>query len=139
MQVTVNWQFIADDDDPQWRYNCGLYAYLDPADFEILYIGKVYGCTVRQRHSASDKGGLWDYLNSLGIENHHVLVGTVALRPGSSPSRLTGQMIADVESLLINQTQPRGNIQCRGSRIMRPGMRVTCAGAWPLEQRVFLD
>lgn len=43
-------------------------------------------------------------------------------------TRLTGQLLADVESLLIYQEQPWGNIQSRISRNSRPGMRVHCSG-----------
>ncbi len=52
---------------------------------------------------------------------------------------MTRQLLVDVESLLIYEVKPWGNIQAQSSRIQRPGLMVECRGAWPLRKRVFQD
>jgi hypothetical protein len=123
MKVTVNW--LAVDDHPEaWSWNCALYAYLHPNDRKILYLGKAHGTTVRGRWNAPDKARLWRSLEKdRGIFEHRVLVGRL-----STPERLTRQLVADVESLLIFATEPWGNISARDSRISRPGLLVRNTG-----------
>ncbi len=53
--------------------------------------------------------------------------------------RLSSQLLADVESLLVMRLQPPGNISSTRSRIYRPGMRVKCAGDWPHRRNAFHD
>ena len=139
--ITVKWTAIQNDEDPRWQDNCGLYAYLTTNWDEVLYIGKVDGCTVRQRFSAPDKRSLFVELSKKrNINRVSVIVGDIILKAdGDYRPRLTSQKIADVESLLINRVKPWGNIACMGSRISRPGMLVTCSGEWPHRRRVFLD
>jgi hypothetical protein len=139
--VTVRWTLIQSIQDPKWQDNCGLYGYLTTSHDEVLYIGKVDGCTVRQRFNAADKRVLFkDLAGERNINEVSVIVGDIILKlDGAYRPRLTSQKIADVESLLINRVQPWGNIACRESRISRPGMLVTCTGAWPLRRRIFLD
>jgi len=127
MLVNVYWQHI--DDVPQaWGWNCALHAYQHPSTDEILYVGKADGTTVRARWNAADKEGFWrDLEQQRGIFKHGVLVGTI----GTS-FRLTRQLLADVESLLIFAMEPWGNIASRSSRITRPGLVVRNFGqAWP--------
>lgn len=54
-------------------------------------------------------------------------------------ARLTKQLLADIESLLIFEIQPWGNIQSRESRIARSGLELLCNGSWLHRQRVFRD
>src|SRR5262245_37240660 len=137
MEVKVHWKVVEDELDEQWNFNSGLYAYLTPKHDEILYIGKVDGCTVRQRWNATDKMKFWrDLERERRVYRHAVLFGGISLQLGS---RLTGQLLSDVESLLIHQVSPWGNIQSRKARIIRPGMRVVCTGYWPLSTRTFTD
>lgn len=53
MRVQVDWNWLpADDlDDPAWRLSGVVYAYLAPPPHpnEVLYIGKAWGTTIRQR------------------------------------------------------------------------------------------
>ena len=139
--VTVKWQRIDDDDEAGlWNVSRGLYAYLDldgGDEEEILYIGKVDGTTVRRRWNRSGKQGFWDGLErERGIHSHGVIVGLIRLPEGR---RLSREIICDVESLLIHRLCPWGNIQCRLSRISRPGLTVRCVGDWPPQQRVYVD
>ena len=104
---------------------------------EILYIGKAHGCSVRQRWKAGDKMLFWRALESeRRIFEHVVLVGEICLEAGR---RLTRELLSDVERLPINEIKPYGNIACIRRRIIRPGLRVTCTGAWPLSTRRFTD
>lgn len=141
MRARVRWHVVGDDSDPRWRNNCGLYAYLAPDSREILYLGKVDGCTVRQRWRAPDKMVFWRALErERSLFQHVVIVGEVELvADGGSAPRLTRQKLADIESLLIMEVQPWGNVAARRSRISRPSMRVSCAGAWPLREKTFVD
>jgi hypothetical protein len=118
-----------------WKFSRCLYAYTYGE--EILYIGKSVGTTVRGRWVRSGKSGFWDALEEdRGIFEHIVLVGIIELPKGR---RLSRETIADIESLLICRVKPWGNIQCRNSRITRPGLTVLCEGGWPLEHRLFID
>jgi hypothetical protein len=82
------------------------------------------------------KPEFWEYLDQRGMDAHAVLVGDVELAPGR---RLSRELLADIESLLIKRLRPAGNIQAIRSRISRPGLDVTCEGDWPHERRRFLD
>jgi len=53
--------------------------------------------------------------------------------------RRSSELLGDVESLLITRLRPFGNIQSRGSRVMRPGLRVQCTGDWPFRRFRFYD
>lgn len=117
------------------NYTCALYAYLAPVRAEVLYVGMCYGTSVRQRWRYSSKKSLWDFLNENRSKNHRLIVGAQ-----ESESKITRQVVQDVESLLIYELMPIGNIQSKSSRIPRPGMVVRCKGAaWPLTRRTFRD
>lgn len=136
MRVEIHWQYL-DEDHKGWRQARCLYAYIAPDQTEILYIGKSWGTTVRERWSRSGKAQFWDDLErQRGIWEHCPLIGEVALGNGR---RLTHELICDIESLLIHHLQPWGNIQSRSSRISRPGLSVVCMGDWPLSKREYLD
>lgn len=78
MRARVRWHVIGEDLDPRWRNNCGLYVYLTPDGREILYVGKVDGCTVRQRWRALDKMALRRALErECGLFRHVGIVGEV--------------------------------------------------------------
>jgi hypothetical protein len=129
MRVDVHWQGVGDDGEA-WDWTCGLYAYQHPRARELLYIGKADGTSIRGRWRAADKDGLWrDLERDRRIYQHRVLVGAFALAP---EMRLTRQLVADVESMLIFAVQPWGNIASCRSRICRPGLRVRNFGrVWP--------
>lgn len=134
--IFFDWDILDHDDHEGWDQLRCLYAYCS-RDREILYIGKCWGTTVRQRWQFESKPEFWSDLETQRrIFSHMVLVGTVALYPGQ---RLTHQLLFDAESLLIHRLQPRGNIQSRLSRIERPGLVVHCRGDWLERQRRFHD
>ena len=126
--IKIDWKALRDD-DPDWNYRGCLYAYLTTNSKEILYIGKAWGVTVRSRWSRSGKEKFWDDLETQRkIYKHIPIIGKLRL---PSRQRLTAQLLADVESLLIGMEEPWGNIQSRDTRISRPGMTVECSGKWP--------
>jgi hypothetical protein len=137
MRVRLHWHRLDHDDHELWDLSPAIYSYTFRRS--ILYIGKADGTSsVRRRFEASDKDSLFDFFaDELGVEPHQV-----AVRVGEFhfDGRLTQQMVADVESLLIAAVRPRGNIAAIGSRIARPGMSVRCIGdAWPSTYRHFVD
>lgn len=135
MQVAVRWREVDRDDDERWSYTCCLYAYVVLGGPEILYIGKCDGCTVRSRWR--NKVKFWrDLERERNILNHWVIVGEVGVPDGY---RLSRQLLADVESLLIWNVKPWGNIQCQTNRMQRVGLSISCTGAWPLRQRLFRE
>jgi len=135
MEIKVEWE-ILEDTDSSWESCRCLYAYLAPKGKEILYIGKAWGTSVRNRWSRNGKEEFWEDLEKQrGIKYHIPLIGKIYLQVGR---RLTGELLADVESLLINIEKPWGNIQSQKNRIGRPGMRVTCNGTWP-GQGLYID
>ncbi len=104
---------------------------------EILYIGKAWGVTVRGRWNRVAKQAFWtDLEKKRGIYKHRPLLGEVRL---NYAGRLSSQLLADVESLLIRAEQPWGNIQSKAQRTPRPGLSVHCAGRWPGQARAYLD
>lgn len=136
MLVKVTWYEINDENKILWKISRGLYGYLGPAD-KILYIGKVDGTTVRKRFQPSAKPELWDFfVNDLEISEVRIIAGLVELPKGSRHSR---QLLSDIESLLICNIQPPGNIACRNTRISRPGLSVFCCGDWSYYKSKFLD
>jgi hypothetical protein len=135
--VRLHWQYVVDEDDPRWGYQRTLYAYLAPHRPEVLYLGKCDGTTVRARWSYSAKTGAWDFINNdRGLRSHRLIVADIEMPSGS---RLTRELLSDIESLLINRIDVCANIQCRSSRIRRSGLEVRCLGAWPLGTRAFRD
>ncbi len=135
--IKIEWGCTSGKDDPLWRVKRGLYSYLHPNTREILYIGKVDGTSVRQRWNYSAKSKFWDDLCSqLEIRQHAIIVGQLKLK---FPQRHSIELLADVESLLIMKLQPRGNIQSKKKRVLRPGMAVACHGDWPVDRKVFIE
>jgi hypothetical protein len=127
----IRWRLVGEV-DPAWRWSGVLYAYLHPSEPELLYIGKADGATsdLRRRWRADDKLEFWrDLERQRGLFAHRVIVGEVTLPAGR---RLSRQLLADVESLLIFAVGPWGNLQSRESRLSRPGFSVRCTGrSWP--------
>jgi hypothetical protein len=137
MFATVRWTALDNEGThPLWLAIRGLYAYVGPKN-EVLYVGKVDGTTVRQRWNRSGKEAFWNDLErERNIFKHAAIFGAIELGMGS---RLTRELLADIESLLIKRVQPWGNIQSRNMRIARPGLHVRCAGSWPLQKSQFYD
>ena len=137
MLAIIQLSRISGQSKPLWSQTRVLYAYLASVNHEILYIGKADGTTVRQRWTRSAKEGFWaDLEKERRILRHGILAGEIELEKGY---RLTRELLADIESLLIKRISPWGNIQSRWSRILRPGLRVICKGEWPLKRRDFRD
>ncbi len=135
--VRLHWHIVSGDDDPRWGYQRALYAYLAPQRREILYVGKCDGTTVRARWNYAAKAGAWDFINNdRDLRSHRLIVADIELPAGG---RLTRELLTDIESLLISRVDACANVQCRRSRIQRPGLEVRCLGAWPLDTRIFRD
>jgi hypothetical protein len=127
----------ASDGDLGWHLNCALYAYCTVDYSEILYIGKTDGTTVRRRWNRSAKEAFWEARErERRILRHAALLGEIVLE---RQGRLTRELVADIESLLIMRVKPWGKIQCLSSRISRPGLQVMCVGESPLARREFRD
>ncbi|MBZ5553345.1 MAG: hypothetical protein LAO21_11540 [Acidobacteriia bacterium] len=135
MRVTVHWKSLKEGDDGWGQIRC-LYAVLGRGK-EILYIGKCWGKTVRERWTRSGKPDFWDEIEQeRGIKKHALLVGTVEM---DRSRRLTHWLLMDIESLLIICEQPWGNRQSKKSRIPRPGLIVKCVGTWPSKTKTYRD
>jgi hypothetical protein len=134
LAVTLHWFWVEGDDDSRWRHDLALYAYLAPFKAEIYYMGKCDRTSVRGRAAYSAKSGAWDCINKLS-KTHRVIVAEIEVG-----QRLTRELLADIESLLIFTIQPCCNVQNTQSRgkHCRRGMRIKCKGeAWPLSKRVY--
>ena len=117
--ASVDWVALPEDHD-DWDASRCLYAYLAPDESEILYIDMTWDQTVRARWNYSAKPKLWDYLEfEHGMHHHITLAGHIELAPGR---RLSKALLIDIESLLINELQPCGNVQATASRISRSGV-----------------
>ena len=137
MLIEVEWTFLEHDRHPLWTDSCCLYAYLQPKLDRLLYIGKADYSTVRERMHGDHKAVLFDDIfRRYGTDQVRVLHGQFLLEEGR---RRSSELLGDVESLLIMRLLPFGNIQSRGSRITRPGLRVQCTGDWPFKRFRFQD
>jgi hypothetical protein len=132
--IEIRWRTL-DDEDLGWDSCRCLYAYLTPNRKEILCIGKAWVATLRDRWYK--KRAFWKDLDKKrGIKHVIPLIGEVYL---FGEQRLTRELLADIESLLINAEKPWGNIQCQKDRISRPSMQVKCTGKWPKRRRMYED
>jgi hypothetical protein len=100
MGIKIKWKAIGPRSE-WWDYSHVLYAYLDPATDQIVYIGLAYHRTVRQRFNDRDKDALFKFLNKRGIREVEVLAGDLRFE-----GRLTKQLLSDIESLLIKRLRP---------------------------------
>jgi len=129
--VHIRWEFVVEDNEALLSVDTCLYAYIDAQKNELVYIGKCYGTTVHERWNAEDKDLTFDRIARLGtpIKDIALSVGLISL---SDNKRFSAQLVQDLESLLIFEEQPCGNIQNRASRgFGRPGLVVDCSGHWP--------
>jgi hypothetical protein len=134
LQVTLHWHLVDDNTDTRWRHDLALYAYLSPIKGDILYIGKCDRTTVRGRWRYSAKPAVWDRINKR-CKRHCLIVAEIEV-----DQRLTRELLADIESLLIYHVKPSCNVQNTVSRgIYSRHMRVECTGKWSLSKRVFWD
>jgi hypothetical protein len=137
MILNVDWIRLRPEYENLWHVRRAVYAYTTKDFSEFLYIGKATSTTVAQRWAAPDKQKLWrDLEQQRNIFGHQLLIGHMPVEPGL---RLSMELLADIESLLIYRLQPWGNIQSQNSRISRPGMTIRCRGDWPHHQKVFRD
>lgn len=137
MDIQVRWSYLTTDDDPRWSEEYCLYTYLHPRRDWLLYIGKADYSTVRRRFHGDHKDQLFrDIRHRYHVSEVRVLHGELVLEPGR---RRSSELLSDVESLLIMRLQPFGNIASTQSRITRPGLRVSCRGAWPFKRARFHD
>jgi hypothetical protein len=128
--IRIRWTPIEVEHDPRWTASRSLYAYLHPRQDELLYVGKAWSTTVRQRFHAADKDRFWRDLEiQRGLYHHRVIHGGVELPSGKRMSRA---LLADLESMLIFVEEPWGNLTCLADRRSRPGLVARCTGiAWP--------
>jgi hypothetical protein len=136
MRVEVEWTGV-EAGGPLWRDARCLYAYVDADAERLLYVGKADFQTVRQRLACPGKDDLFEYLRrELAVDAFRVVHGRPWLDEGR---RLTSELLADVECVLILRLRPFGNVACTRSRISRPGLSVVCVGDWPFARRRFRD
>jgi hypothetical protein len=136
MEFEVIWKIIKNRSNSKWHFRHCLYAIIHPTNYKILYIGKAWQRTVKQRFHDDDKNSLYDFLSSeLNLDNFLFMVGDIL----TDVPRFTDEMLSDIESLLIKRIQPPGNIQSKRTRISRPEMIVTCTGDWPKSPQRFID
>ena len=114
-----------------------LYAYVHPRTRELLYIGKADKQTVRERLFGQHKQDVFNRIQHYRqINRPHILVGHPFIPKNNN---FSSELLSDIESLLIHRIQPTANIQATRTRIRRPGLLVSCSGAWPHPRRWFLD
>ena len=137
MLVEIRWTRLSPA-HALWDHCFCLYAYVDCASSEILYIGKADLQTVRARLRGRHKQDVFDFCSSdLGVRRFDFLHGDVIVEEGS---RRSSELLHDLEGLLIKRLRPRANIASTKSRsAWRPRMRVECTGAWPDRRRSFRD
>ena len=136
IDVELSWRPVMTE-DPAWTWSLALYAIAAAGSREIIYLGKADGSTLRQRwrrDGAKEKFRRW-YERVFRTETHLLFVGEFVM----STARLTRQLVADIESLLIHRLKPLGNIGAIRTRISRPRLRVSCTGEWPEAHRLFVD
>jgi hypothetical protein len=129
--IEVLWSELDDDADPLWSGQYCLYAYLHARRDWLLYLGKANFASVRNRLGGAKKAQLFADIDlRYGTDGVRVLHGKLLLERGS---RLTSELLADVESLLVLRLAPFGNTQSLKSD-SRSGLRVHCVGDWPFNR-----
>lgn len=132
--LSVEWEVVGDAGDSAWDECRCLYAYSNPEDGELLYIGMAGNCSMRQRLASHRNGSLGTWLRSEGFTEIDVRIGRFA-----DCKRLTMELLSDIESLAIRRIRPRGNIRNMLSlSYNRPGQRVRFEGEWPWKSH-FID
>jgi len=128
--VQINWYLESGENKLAAESRC-LYAYIDRRSNELVYIGKCWGTTVAERWNAPDKDETFDRIREAGTPQKYidVSVGLILLPEGS---RISFELVVDLESLLIFKEEPCGNIQnVQSCGAARRGLRVACSGDWP--------
>lgn len=128
LNVVITWRPIREEDD--WDERRCVYAYANPADLAgtqaIVYVGKADFQSVRERWNDHQVDGLLDELDTdHGVPEPLVLVGAIDVVDGT---RLTVELLADIEGLLIRFLEPVGNRVL--PRMVRPGLVITNKGRW---------
>lgn len=113
------------------------YALYHRREPSMLYIGKADYQTVGQRLRCRSKQAVWGHLLD-ECEFKERDIGLIAAMVYTD-HRWTSELQTDVESLLIHRLRPIANIQALSSRVLRDGLEVRCAGAWPIRRRRFVD
>src|ERR1022692_55922 len=136
LSVDVRWSAITSPSDPKWSVCNVLYAYLTPDKRTILNIGMAGYESVRDRFQCDSKKGFKNWAISQEINEGIIIVGEIE----TDAPRFTIEMLKDIESLLIYEIRPAGNVSNMVSRnITRPDLHVRCLGrVWPV-QRDFYD
>jgi hypothetical protein len=128
MHVEIQWRVLKDDRDPGWNKKQVLYAYLSPDLKEVLFIGKAFDTSVRDRWNHAARKGFWEGLeNQRGIATHQVIIGELHL---SSPALMSEELLADIENTLIVAIAPWGNQPLTDTPIAQEDLHVKCAGGW---------
>lgn len=135
LDVALDWHLLDGEDDPMWSDSRVLYALHDPHTDKLLYIGKADRTSVRRRFNCRSKDTIWEFLE----EQYDVDDVLVRVAEVYTDARLTSELLADVETLLIKRLSPCCNIACTRSRVQRPGLRVQCGGDWSHERDCFVD
>lgn len=136
--VRIQWWPVTVGDQELIDSTVVLYSYVT-LDGQIVYVGKADRSTVWERYRCGSKGAVWRRINAhFGKPMKcFVIVGDLTLPRGR---RLSRALLADIETLLINNLRPVGNRSAISTRISRPGLRVVCRGVWwPLSVRTFRD
>lgn len=140
MDIEVNWERIRGSRDPNWDQSRCLYAYCGPTSPHIHYIGMTYDMDIAGRWHGEHKDGVFERMyRSAGLSEIDVVVlsGYIDLEPGRN---LSEQLLCDIESLLIHELQPCGNVRSTRTRNRgRRDMTVMCTGDWPITQKEFQD
>src|SRR5438093_1166331 len=137
LNVTTTWRPTREDG--AWDERRCVYAYANPADLAgtqaIVYVGKADFQSVRERWNGHQADGLLDELDAdHGVSEPLVLVGTVDVVDGT---RLTVELLADIEGLLIHFIEPFGNR--KRPTMLRSGLVLTNKGTWFADERIATD
>src|SRR5262249_28857019 len=133
MRVEVRWSWVEDEADEAWNATRCLFAFCDPENDEILYVGHADDRNVRDHCEASEHEVLWQELRAIGIDNVSVLIGV----PQDARLRSDNVLLGELASLLITELDPSGNEERDAERPVRPGLEIECSGEWPYEEATF--
>lgn len=132
MQISVHWKSFEGDEDSGRAALWPFFAYVTPDCEEIVYIGKANRELAKSYSNGSkSRSPLFRELaERRGIRQVELLSGTVRLPPGT---KMTRELLADIEAMLIYEFQPWGNVHERDSlkEYYRPDLRVRCTWDWP--------
>lgn len=137
--VNIFWQTATSLNSIICQRHKVLYAIIDKATKEILYLGKADKQSVKERLQCESKQRIWEQLDDRHPFQSNDLLVIVGVMDFEVGRRFSSDLLSDIESMLILGIKPRTNDKCKNTRKTREGVWVACSGYWHFSFNEFYD